>query len=99
MSPLTLMASQLAVGGLAGFAVGYVIKRAFKLILALLGLLALAASYLGYKGSIHGGLTAFTEEKLEWLLSELAGLLEFIVSNVNFSIGFIGGLILGLKKG
>jgi len=99
---LTPLFGQLAAGGLAGFAVGYAAKKLLKLALIIFGLFLLAVGYLNYKGVVQvsmADVVAFAEEKLRWILSEMGGLLDFIASNAGFGAGFVGGLILGLKKG
>ena len=93
---------QLAIGGLAGFAVGYAAKKLLKLALIIFGLFLLAVGYLNYKGVIQvsmADVVAFAEEELKWLVGEVGGLLDFLASNAGFGVGFVGGLILGLKKG
>ena len=99
---LTPLLGQLATGGLAGFAVGYAAKKLLKLALIVFGLFILAAGYLNYKGVIKvsmADVVSFAEENLRWLIGEMGGLLDFLASNAGFGAGFIGGLILGLKKG
>ena len=102
MMDLTPLMGQLAAGGLAGFAVGYAAKKLLKLAIAIFGLFLLAVGYLNYRGIIEvsmADVVVFVEEKLRWLIGEMGGLLDFLASNAGFGAGFVGGLLVGLKKG
>jgi len=93
---------QVGAGGLAGFAVGYAAKKILKLALLILGLFILAIGYLNYQGIVQVSmedLVSWAEAQLGSLSSQLGGLVNFIAANSGLGAGFIGGLILGLKKG
>ena len=89
-------------GSIAGYAVGYAAKKLFKLALFIAGLFILLVAYLNCSGmgvfKVEHVL-GWAEGALGALASTLAGLLDFLVGNVGFGAGFVGGLLLGIKSG
>jgi len=93
---------QLGGGGLIGFAVGYAVKKLFKLLLVAAGLGLFGLLYLSYKGYV-----TVDWEKLglavkgwsEKLLGGSSGWLEALTGNLPFAGAFLVGLALGLKSG
>jgi len=93
---------RLGVGGIAGFAVGYAIKKAVKVSLLLFGLFWILLMYLDYEGLITIHYDAFYSA-LSNLTSKLtessSSFLNYVLSNLSVFGGFGVGLVLGLKKG
>jgi len=89
---------QLGVGGTGGFLVGYAAKKIAKIIAVFLGLYAGSLLYLS-----HIGVITVDYEKLVNVASASAtNLTNFFVSTVSglpFAAGFVGGFVLGIKKG
>ena len=98
MSPL---ASELGIGGIGGFCVGYSIKKFAKIVAAILAFCFLGLQYLANIGIIEINYLALEG----WVLSmfgETSVLQEFLVvfiAQMPVGVGFMGGLAIGLKKG
>lgn len=93
---------QLGGGGLIGFAVGYAVKKLFKLLLVVAGLGLLSLLYLSYKGYVAVdwkkiGLTV--KGLTEKLIGKGSGWIETLAGNLPFAGAFLVGLALGLKTG
>jgi uncharacterized membrane protein (Fun14 family) len=96
--------SQLGVGGVAGFAVGYALKKVGKLFALVLGLLFMAVQWLAFNGflTVHW---AEVEARLNPLLESdnLAeawrGVVAVLTHNVLFAGAFLPGLMLGVRRG
>lgn len=96
--------SQLGVGLVAGFAVGYALKKVGKVVAIAVGLLFVVVQLLSY----FGLLTVHWEEvqtRVDPLLetgslqSAWQGLLGILTHNLVFAGAFIPGLIIGLRRG
>lgn len=95
---------QISFGALAGFAVGYALKKAGKAVALVLGLLFVALQLLAYYGLIdinwgvvQGHVDPLLEpEALGSLWQGLVGLLTF---NITFAASFVPGLVVGLRRG
>lgn len=98
---LTPLTSELGIGGIGGFCVGYAFKKITKILAALFAICFMGIQYLAYKGVI----TINYEALQEWVTdiigeaSALQGIAASLIAQSTFGIGFIGGLYLGLKKG
>jgi uncharacterized membrane protein (Fun14 family) len=98
------LASQLGVGVVAGFAVGYALKKVGKVLAVVVGLLFVAVQVLSYQGlvTVHWGeVEARVDPLLETSSLDTAwrGLLDILTHNVAFAGAFVPGLILGLRRG
>jgi len=88
-------------GGIGGFAVGYSIKKLFKLVAFIFGIFFLVLIYLGYAGVI-----SVDYGKLEEIVSQSLGitgqgleLIRLIAAHLPFEATFTAGFVLGFKKG
>lgn len=98
MSPL---ASELGVGGIGGFCVGYSIKKFAKIVTVVLSFCFLGLQFLAYNGIIEINYRALEGLALS-LVGETGAFQEFLVlflAQMPFGVGFLGGLTIGLKKG
>ena len=92
--------TQIGMGGVSGFLVGYIAKKLAKIVAVLAGLAFIALQYLAYKGIIQ-----LNYDKLLLYAQRVVGrlpeeeLLASILANIPFGGSFIVGLILGLRKG
>lgn len=98
LSPLV---SELGIGGIGGFCAGYTIKKIAKIVATILAIGFLGLQYLALKGIIEINYSVLQD----WAMSLLGkvGLVQEVFSTLlvtmPFGAGFIGGLVLGLKKG
>lgn len=95
------LATQLGIGGISGFFVGYAMKKVAKIIAILLGLFFIGLQYLAYKGIIAIDYTALKSlaSSLIGQAGDAQGLIIDIFANVPFGTGLAGGILLGLKQG
>jgi uncharacterized membrane protein (Fun14 family) len=98
------LASQLGVGVVAGFAVGYALKKVGKVLAVAVGLLFVAVQLLSYQGlvTVHWSeVEARVDPLLETSSLEAAwrSMLAVLTHNVAFAGAFVPGLILGLRRG
>ncbi len=99
-------------GGIAGFLIGYAIKKAIKIILAITGLFLAGLAYLNYKGLIsvdwakiastsNTAITGFSNSTGHAPTSIVSS--QVVPTLVNFGVpltgSFAGGFILGCLKG
>jgi len=98
---ITPLATQLGIGGVAGFCVGYAMKKIAKLAAIILGVVFIGLQYLAYNGIIDIDYTALKSwaSSLIGEAGEAQGLIIDIFANVPFGTGLAGGILLGLKKG
>jgi len=98
---ITPLATQLGIGGISGFCVGYAMKKVAKLTAIILGLGFIGLQYLAYNGIIAIDYTALKSwaSSLIGEAGEAQGLIIDIFANVPFGTGFAGGILLGLKQG
>ncbi|WCM38648.1 hypothetical protein GO600_00155 [Thermus antranikianii] len=95
---------QVTFGGLAGYAVGYALKKLGRLLAVALGLLFVAVQLLAQAGYIQVDWTRIQRD-VEPLLQQpgLQSLWERLLTtltyNLPFGASFVGGLILGLRAG
>ncbi|MHC4690140.1 MAG: FUN14 domain-containing protein [Planctomycetota bacterium] len=98
VSPLT---SELGIGGIGGFCVGYSLKKCAKILVTIMTFSFLGLQYLAQKGVIMINYLALEE----WVINILGetntfqGFFITLIAQTPFGVGFAGGLIIGLKKG
>ncbi len=101
---LTPYLGQMTFGGLAGYAVGYTLKKVGRLLALVLGLLFVALQLLAQGGYVQVDWTRIQKD-VEPLLQQpgLQSLWERLLStltyNLPFGASFVGGLLLGLRAG
>lgn len=91
---------QMGTGGIAGFFVGFAIKKILKILAVIIGLFALAVAYLGYRGVLSVNYQRFAEvigglipslESVSWLTP--------ILSHIPFAGSMGAGALIGWKMG
>ena len=98
----TAIIFQLGFGGLTGFAVGYALKKLFKLALIIAGLIVITVTYLQWKGIVtvnYDKLVQAIEDFFKSMAGEASGIYSNIIANLPFAGAFIGGFLIGLKMG
>jgi uncharacterized membrane protein (Fun14 family) len=95
---------QMTFGGLAGYAVGYALKKVGRALAILLGLLFIALQLLAQAGYVQVDWTRIQRDVEPFLQQPgLQGLWERLLStlthNLPFGASFVGGLLLGLRAG
>ena len=96
-----LLASQLAIGGLVGFLIGFALKKMVKIALVLAGIFFATVAYLEYSQFITVNYEQF-EVAINGMLSQLGSnfiLPSFLAMNLPLIASFGGALAFGLKKG
>jgi len=98
---LTPLSTQLGLGGIGGFAVGYSMKKVAKLTAIIIGLAFLGLQYLAYKGIISINYNALKSwaSSLIGQASSAQGWIIDIFANMPYAAAFTGGFLFGLKKG
>ena len=98
---LTPLSTQLGLGGIGGFAVGYSMKKVAKLTAIIIGFAVVGLQYLAYKGIIAINYTAMKSLTADLIgqAGAAQGLIVDIFANVPYAAAFTGGFLLGLKKG
>lgn len=97
-------AEQAGFGLVAGFAVGYALKKVGKLLAVVVGLLFVVVQLLASQGflTVHWGEVQarvdpwFEAESLDSAWSSLVRILTY---NVTFAGAFVPGLVVGLRRG
>ncbi len=95
---------QITFGGLAGYAVGYALKKVGRVLAIVLGLLFIALQLLAQAGYVEVDWTRIQKD-VEPLLQQsgLQSLWHRLVAtltyNLPFGASFVGGLLLGLRAG
>ncbi|MGQ9729928.1 MAG: FUN14 domain-containing protein [Candidatus Zipacnadales bacterium] len=89
----------LGFGGLMGYAVGFAAKKVSKLALIGMGILFFCIQYLVYKGWATVDWGSVAEEGGKFVKATSVGFWKIVTYNVTLGAGFVGGIILGLKKG
>ena len=90
---LTPIITQLGIGGIGGFFVGYLIKKALKFVL-IIGAFAFAASYFTYENAIEVNYTQLLARAQEFVTPAWE-LLFPLLSKIPFSGSLILGVIIG----
>jgi uncharacterized membrane protein (Fun14 family) len=98
---MTPLISEIGIGGVGGFVVGYTVKKVARLVAIVLGIGFVALQYLAYRGIISIDYTVLKEEvlKLTGKATGLQGLITDIIIHIPFGASFGLGFYLGLKKG
>ena len=99
-------------GGVAGFLIGYAIKKGIKIILGITGLLMAGLAYLNYKGLVSvdwQSMAAMTNKAIEDFSANTGSFTSSIFDSqvaptmINFGVpltgSFAAGFILGCLKG
>jgi len=91
----------LGVGGLAGFAAGYALKKAVKFALFVFGALFILLQILAYHfpGMVHVDWGGLAHQGAQGAHSAGSYLWRVLTFNLPLGAGFVGGLALGLRKG
>lgn len=97
-------AEQLGFGLVAGFAVGYALKKLGKLVAVALGLVFVLVQVLAYQGfvTVHWSEVQARVDPIlgrDSLGSVWDGLLGVLTYNLAFAGAFVPGLVLGLRRG
>jgi len=97
---LTPYLGQITFGGLAGYAVGYALKKVGRLLAIALGLLFVALQLLAQAGYVEVDWTRIQRD-VEPLLQQpaLRNLWDRLLATLTFGASFVGGLVLGLRAG
>ncbi len=103
-SSIAPFAEQLGFGLVAGFAVGYALKKVGKVLAVILGLLFITLQVLSSLGflTVHWGeVQARVDPFLEVDSLEHAwrSLLAVLTHNLTFAGAFVPGVVLGLRRG
>ena len=93
--------TQLGIGGISGFFMGYAMKKVAKLTAIIIGLAFIGLQYLAYEGIIAIDYTALKvwASNLIGQAGDAQGVVVAIFANVPFGTGLAGGILLGLKQG
>ncbi|MFQ5920605.1 MAG: FUN14 domain-containing protein [Nitrososphaerales archaeon] len=97
-----LLASQLAIGGLVGFLMGFALKKMAKIVMVLAGMSMAALLYLE-----HNQFVSVNYEKFELALQDMLQMADttsfilptFLTMNVPLLASFGGAMAIGFKKG
>jgi uncharacterized membrane protein (Fun14 family) len=97
----SLLASQLAIGGLVGFLIGFAFKKITKIAFVLAAVFFVSIAYLEYNKVV-----TLNYEQFEVLVNNIiqkAGanfvLPSFLAMNLPLLVSFGGAMVYGLKKG
>jgi len=92
----------IGIAGIIGYAIGYALKKVFKVALIVLGLFLFGMFYLSYVGIVE----IHTDKLLMWSESIINTVLGYTSSVYNTALasvptvaGFAAGFALGVKKG
>jgi uncharacterized membrane protein (Fun14 family) len=83
-----------------GLAIGFALKAAFKIALAVGGLLLIALFSLQYSGIIDvnwSGMQTHYDGFADWLTAYAGALKDFMADNLSSAASFTAGLLLGLR--
>lgn len=83
-----------------GLAIGYALKFAFKIVLAMIGLFMIGIFALQYAGIAHvdwSGMETRYDVWAAWLSLNGPAFLDFIGNNLSSTASFVTGLAMGLK--
>jgi uncharacterized membrane protein (Fun14 family) len=100
--------AELGFGGIAGFAVGYALKKIIKLMIIIVGIFTgIELAFLYWLQSIgaisitvnYGVLSSIGTNAIAWSTTELGGLAAFASTISLTATGFAAGAALGFQKG
>jgi len=98
---LTPIIFQLGAGGIAGFVVGYALKKLAKIVAFILGLFFIVLLYLGFTGIINVNYGKLIEA-IEGFMRSVVGASSWIttvIAVLPFAATFAVGFAVGLKVG
>ncbi|MCD6154586.1 MAG: hypothetical protein J7J22_02245 [Candidatus Verstraetearchaeota archaeon] len=102
LSEINSILFQLGFGGIAGFAVGYALKKVLKITIIIIGLVTLAIMYLQWQGILNVNYEQLVG-KIEGFVKGIAGgstsMVSQVVANLPFAAAFLAGFTFGFKKG
>ncbi len=103
-STLAPYAEQLGFGLVAGFAVGYALKKVGKVLAVLLGILFVVVQVLASQGflTVHWGEVQARVDpwfETDSLRAGWGSLVRVLTHNVTFAGAFVPGLVVGLRRG
>ena len=95
---------QLTFGAVAGFLVGYSLKKVGKFVAIIVGLLFVAVQTLAYFGflTVNWGQVQGTVDPLlepDSINDMWRGLVSLLTYNITFAVAFVPALVIGLKRG
>jgi uncharacterized membrane protein (Fun14 family) len=106
------MLTSVSSGGIAGFLIGYAVKKGIKIIVSLAGLFLACLAYLNYKGLVSvdwGSIASMSHKAIAEFSSKSAGYAssamdsQVVPTMMNFGVplsgSFAAGFILGCLKG
>ncbi len=94
------LVTTLGVGGIAGWAVGYTLKKVAKIVAIILGISVISLQYLAYKNWITIDWTKVQNSVDKQALENGAqGLMSILTYNLPFAGTFLIGFFIGFKKG
>ena len=99
---ITPLVTQLGMGGIAGFVVGYAVKKVLKITLVVLGVFFVGLLYMAHIGFIeinYEEVTAAFESVVVRLMEGGATLPNLLTTNLPLAGSFIFGFGIGLKLG
>ncbi len=101
ISPLAV---QLGAGGIAGFIIGFAVKKLLKLLAILAGLIFIFLQYLAWKGFIdihYDRIYAVAQTMLQQSGTSVTefNIPAFITANIPMAGSFVAGLGIGFKMG
>jgi uncharacterized membrane protein (Fun14 family) len=95
------LASQLVIGGLVGFLIGFILKKVVRIAFVLAGIFFITLAYLEYNQIITLNYEQF-EPTINNTLQKVGAsfvLPSFLAMNLPLLVSFGGALAFGLKKG
>ncbi|MCD6503747.1 MAG: hypothetical protein J7K58_05965 [Euryarchaeota archaeon] len=99
---VTKLIATIGIAGIIGFAVGYALKKVFKLALIVLGIFLLGIFYFEYVGIIeihYDKLLSWAESIVNTVLGYSSAIYNNAVASIPTAAGFAAGFALGFKKG
>jgi len=99
---VTKLLATIGIAGIIGYAVGYALKKVFKLALIVLGIFLLGIFYFEYVGIIeihYDKLLSWAESIVNAAMGYSSAIYNNVVASIPTTAGFAAGFALGLKKG
>ena len=98
---LTPLTSELGIGSISGFCVGYSLKKMAKIVTGILSLCFIGLQYLAYNKIIeinYGAVEGFILDIIGETSAFQHSLMVYM-TQMSYYVGFASGLALGIKKG
>jgi len=92
----------IGVAGIIGFAVGYALKKVFKLALIVFGIFLMGIFYLSYVEIVeihYDKLLMWAESLINTVLGYTTSVYNAVLASIPTATGFAAGFALGFKKG